>query len=79
MSTLSVHLPDALAARVADEAQRRCTTPDLVVQQALEKLLPAAQQVPGASFLEAAGDTIGMFDGPADLSTNPRYLDDFGK
>ena len=33
----------------------------------------------GQSFYEAAREYIGMFEGPRDLSTNPRYLDDFGK
>jgi hypothetical protein len=31
------------------------------------------------SFFDAAKGYLGMFDGPADLSTNPRHLDDFGK
>ena len=33
----------------------------------------------GQSFYEAARESIGMFEGPRDLSTNPRHLDDFGK
>lgn len=31
------------------------------------------------SFAEAASAFCGIAKGPGDLSTNPRYLDDFGK
>jgi hypothetical protein len=79
MSTVSVSLPDALAARLAGEARRRSTTPDALVQQSLEKTLPSEESAAATSFLSAAGSSIGMFEGPVDLSTNPRYLDDFGK
>ena len=33
----------------------------------------------GQSFYDAAHEFIGMFEGPSDLSTNTRHLDDFGK
>lgn len=31
------------------------------------------------SFLEAAKDVVGIGNGPGDASTNPKYMDDFGK
>ena len=35
---------------------------------------------PFVSALDQAGDLVGCFSGaPADLSSNPRYLDGFGK
>ena len=34
----------------------------------------------GESFLALAGDLCGLVkDAPADLATNPRYLDDLGR
>ena len=44
-----------------------------------EITLPEKAATAGVSFYEAAREFIGMFDGPCDLSTNPRHLDDFGK
>ena len=41
--------------------------------------LPGNGAAGGASFYEAAREFIGMYEGPRDLSTNPRHLDDFGK
>ena len=36
--------------------------------------------VPTRSALDQAGDLVGCFSGgPSDLSSNPRYLDDFGR
>jgi hypothetical protein len=31
------------------------------------------------SFLEAAGDLVGNVEGPGDLSTNPKYMEDYGR
>jgi hypothetical protein len=31
------------------------------------------------SCLERAGDLVGSVEGPGDLSTNPKYMEDFGK
>ena len=71
--------------RLAD--RRGSTQKDAVmrlVEQAVaeeeEKEEPIEAQ-PG-SFLEAAGDLIGSIDDPdvpADLSTNPKHMEDYGK
>jgi hypothetical protein len=45
----------------------------------VEVTLPGEEAGGGASFFEAAREYIGMFEGPRDLSTDPRHLDDFGK
>ena len=44
----------------------------------VEITLPADSCGSGDSFYEAAREYIGIFDGPADLSTHPRHLEDFG-
>lgn len=45
----------------------------------VEITLPAEEAGTGESFFEAAREYIGIFDGPRDLSTHPRHLDDFGR
>ena len=79
MSTLSVildaELERALDARGAREPASRAE----LVRQALVQYLGPMPAASG-SALEQAGDLVGCLPGgPADLSTNPRYLDDFGR
>jgi hypothetical protein len=31
------------------------------------------------SFLEAAGDLTGSVEGPNDLATNPKYMEEYGR
>lgn len=45
----------------------------------VEITVPETPIPAGESFYAAAREFIGMFEGPSDLSTNPRHLDDFGK
>lgn len=44
----------------------------------VEITLPGEKGSTGQSFYDGAREYIGMFDGPADLSTDPRHLEDFG-
>lgn len=62
-------------------ARRRGVSQKAVVLDAIqreigEEAFPEPQ--PG-SFLEAAWDLAGSVDGPPDLSTNPKYMEDFGR
>jgi hypothetical protein len=45
----------------------------------VEITLPPEGGIAGRSFYEAAREYIGIFDGPVDLSTHPRHLEDFGR
>ena len=36
-------------------------------------------EAPRGSFLDGIEDLVGSVEGPADLSTNPRYMDKFGQ
>lgn len=44
-----------------------------------EALSEEALDIPAGSFLDGIEDIVGSIEGPADLSTNPRYMDGFGK
>ncbi|MDQ3262256.1 MAG: ribbon-helix-helix protein, CopG family, partial [Myxococcota bacterium] len=67
-------LPHGLAAKVARLAKERGTTRSQVIRQAIED---ATDRSPG-SAAELAADLCGVIEGPADLSTHPRHLDDLG-
>jgi len=81
MNTLTVKIPPSLDAALLEASQRQHMSKSELVRRAVEAYLGPRQ--PGASFvsaLEQAGDLVGCFSGgPADLSSNPRYMDDFGK
>jgi hypothetical protein len=42
-----------------------------------EKLIPSKESE--ISFLDAAREFIGCVEGPGDLSTNPKYMEGYGK
>ena len=71
MKTLTVRLPEPLAADIASEARKRGVTKSDVVRERLERA--RAKPAPG---LEAIADLIGSVDGlPSDLSARAKeYL-----
>jgi hypothetical protein len=78
MTTISLKVPDVLDARLTEEARRRRTSKSAVVRECVEKLFstPADQ---ATSCLDLARDLAGCLNGPRDIATNPKYLEDFGQ
>ena len=82
MSTLTIELPDDLAARLEAASAQTRVPPAQLVRAALEKALPApAPAVNGEpSALEALHDLVGCMDsGVTDRATNPKYMEGFGQ
>lgn len=80
MKTLSLKIPEQLERRIEHEVARRRIAKSVLVREALEKhLAGASAKGKKASFLDLAGDLIGKYSGPGDLSTNTKYMKDFGK
>jgi len=79
MKTISLKLPARLHAKLERAAKLRKQSKSEVVRAALEQLLNSEGAVPPGSLLEAARPWIGCVEGPGDLSTNPKYMEDFGK
>jgi predicted DNA-binding protein len=80
VKVLSLKVPKALDRKLAAVVRRRGARKSALVRQALERYLDDAQEVRRGSFLNLAGDLVGCVrDAPADLSSNPRHLADFGK
>jgi Arc/MetJ-type ribon-helix-helix transcriptional regulator len=74
MKTLTVRLPDALAAEIQAESRRRKLSKSDVVRERLSADAGASR--PGSAALDSIADLIGSVDElPADLSTRKkRYL-----
>lgn len=75
LKTLTVKLPATLSTKVARLARKRGATQSEIVRDALQAY--AGKERP--SFSDSAADCCGKARGPADLSTNPRHLEDFGQ
>lgn len=82
MKTLSIKLPDPLDRKLEAMARKKRKKKETLVKQALEAYLAEASLVqakPG-SFLDVAKDYLGCIKGgPADLSTNPAYMEGYGR
>jgi hypothetical protein len=79
MRTITLKLPDGLAARVSAAVRRRAMTTSALVREALEhRLGPATDDRPG-SCLDLARDLRGSLEGPADLSSNRAHLKGYGR
>jgi Arc/MetJ-type ribon-helix-helix transcriptional regulator len=84
MAVISLKLTDALDARLTEQAQRRRLSKSELVRRALTAFLQSPDQsadnaAPG-SAADLMADLVGCCEGgPADLSTNPHYLSEFGR
>lgn len=76
--TITLKLPDALAARLHAVVRRRSRTQSEIVREALERHL-AKDATDAGSCLALAGDLAGSLSGPADLSASPRHLRGYGR
>lgn len=81
MNTLTIKIPAGLEAAVAQASAQAHVSKSELVRRALEAYLRQRDaQAPFVSALDQAGDLVGCFaGGPADLSSNPAHLADFGR
>lgn len=78
MKTISLRLPDSLAAQLAARARKLGRSQSAVVRDFLKDGLSGnGKRRP--SCLELAADLVGCFRGPSDLSNNKKYMEGFGK
>ena len=86
----TVDIPDELFRRAKSEAALRGRKLKDLVEEGLRHVLEKDEKAPAetgqkppprkGSLHEALQDLCGIIkDGPADLSTNPKYFDDFGR
>jgi hypothetical protein len=72
----------SLHARLDRAAKRNKQSKSSVVRDALEQFLnggPPSPRKRPVSALDLAGDLVGCVEGPGDLSTNPKYMEGFGR
>lgn len=75
MRTVSFKLPGRLDDALDELARRRKCSRSALVREALETLAKGKRR----SVTAAVEELVGSFDGPVDLSTNPRRMAGYGK
>lgn len=81
MNTLSIKIDPDLERALVLASEREHVSKSELMRRALASYLNQRAAVTSApSALDLAGDLVGCFSGgPADLSSNPRHLEDFGR
>jgi predicted transcriptional regulator len=79
MKTLTVKIPDALSAELDLATQQTRKSQSELVRTAIGEYLLRTRRRKAASFFDLAKDLAGSVRGPGDLSTNKKYLANFGK
>ena len=76
MKTISVKLPEPLAAWLSRRAIELGRPQSDLVREALQR---SKEGSGGASCHDLFADVCGVIEGPRDLSTNPRHMRGFGE
>lgn len=79
MKTISLKLPAPLANWLAKRANDLGRSRSDLVRQALEEKRQGRNNKGEKSCAELMAESDGFFRGPRDLSTNPKYMRNFGK
>ena len=75
MRTVSFKLPEGLDDALSDLARRRNSSRSALVREALEALATGERR----SVTAAVDELMRPFEGPANLSTNPKHMTGYGR
>ena len=79
MKTISLKLPDELAARISALARQKRSNKSEIVRNALEAYLSNEPTQRKGSALDLAGDLVGAIEGPKDLSHQEAHMRGYGE
>ena len=82
MTTLTLKIPELMAAELAAKAKRLSTSKSEVARTALDKYLHESPDGGGQSAYDVAmalGVIGAIKDGPSDMSTNGKYMKGYGE
>ena len=79
MTTITCKIPDDLNAQLEAEATRKLVPKSVLVREALERSFERRKGVSQKSAFDMVKNLCGIVKGgPTDVSTNPKYMKDFG-
>ncbi len=79
MKTISLKISKSLEQRLQQSAAEAGVNKSELLRQALERHLSQSKTANKSSVVALAGNLVGCFCGPTDLSTNADYFDEFGQ
>jgi len=78
MNTVSLKVPEPLAAAITETARRKGVSKSALIREALTEYLGRLGTEQPGSALSQVVDLEGILCGPEDLSVNKDYLEGFG-
>jgi hypothetical protein len=78
MKTFTCKLPEKLDAELETAARLEGVSKSQVVRKALEERIGRSRSRKSPRAYDLVKDLDGSVKGPADLLTNPKYMEDFG-
>ena len=80
MTTITCKIPDDLNEQLEAEAARKLLPKSALIREALERSLKHSQKARRQTAFDRIQPLCGIIkDGPNDVSTNPKYMKDFGQ
>lgn len=79
MEILTLKIPKALKSKLSSHARQKGTSQSEIVRKALTEFFSKDDIRLNGSFVDYAQDLVGSVEGPQDLSSNKKYLDDYGR
>lgn len=81
MKTITIKVPDDLAVRIENQAGKLGISKSAFIRESIEREFKNGKYVEEEpSFYDLVKDDLGCADcGLTDLSTNPKYMEGFGK
>lgn len=79
MNTVSLKMPDPLAAELAAMARRKGMSRSALIREALTAYLGRLENEPPGPALTRVADLEGIICGPENLSVNQDHLEEFGR
>lgn len=79
MATMTLKVPQQLERDLSRVAKTRGISKSELVRRAAVAYIAEPKAKSYISALDRAGDLVGCFSGTPDLSTNPKYMKDYGK
>jgi predicted transcriptional regulator len=79
MNTISLKISASLQRRLSALSAEAGVSRSELLRRALEDYLARDDSVASGSIAALAGDLAGCFSGPADLSTSPDHMADYGR
>ena len=76
MPTVTAKVSEEAFRKLEKESRRLKTSKSELIRKGLDQLLATGKK---ESLMERMRDLLGSIEGPEDLSSNPKYLRDYGK